>query len=112
LCKILKVSFSYSRNRPWKPIGLYDVEDPTLSGLKDGGKFVNRTRRPSSIFLLLVLISVRGRVIAGDRKARSLKSLSALRTRIRHTSVGNLTEGRSHVSKLVFPSGFCIQEAR
>jgi hypothetical protein len=23
--------FSYPRNRPWRPIGLWDVKDPTLS---------------------------------------------------------------------------------
>jgi hypothetical protein len=35
--------------RPWRPIGLREVEAPTFSldsRLKDGGKVVNPTRRP------------------------------------------------------------------
>jgi hypothetical protein len=39
---------NYSCNRPWRPIGLRDVEAPTLldSRLTDGGKVVSLTRRP------------------------------------------------------------------
>jgi hypothetical protein len=36
-------------NRPWRPVGLWDVEVPTFSlddRLSDGGKFVSLTRRP------------------------------------------------------------------
>jgi hypothetical protein len=36
--------WSYPRNRPWRPKGLWDVEDPTLSSkrLTDGGKVTIR----------------------------------------------------------------------
>jgi hypothetical protein len=30
-CLLYKVKVKLSRNRPWKPIGLWDVKDPTLS---------------------------------------------------------------------------------
>jgi hypothetical protein len=62
---------SYSRNRPWRPIGLWGVTDPKLyrqsgsqmavrlSALRTG-----RTLLPRNIiFLILVLISFRSRVI-------------------------------------------------
>jgi hypothetical protein len=34
--------------RPWRPLGLLEVEAPTFLDirLKDGGKFVSHTRRP------------------------------------------------------------------
>jgi hypothetical protein len=40
---------SYPCNRPWRPIGLWDVGAPTFSldsRLTDGGKVVSLTRRP------------------------------------------------------------------
>jgi hypothetical protein len=40
---------SYTRNRPWRPIRLWDVEAPTFSldsRLTDGGKVVSLMRRP------------------------------------------------------------------
>jgi hypothetical protein len=58
---------SYPRNRPWRPIGLRDVKDPTLSS-QSAHKVVSPTHRPHFtpqkhyFFLLMfpVLISVRG----------------------------------------------------
>jgi hypothetical protein len=49
--------------RPWRPLGLREIEAPTFSDirLKDGGKVVSPTRRP--LFTprrSLVLIFVRG----------------------------------------------------
>jgi hypothetical protein len=43
-------SVPLSRNRPWRPIGLQGVEDPTLSGhrLTEGGKAISPTHRPRS----------------------------------------------------------------
>jgi hypothetical protein len=38
-----------SYNRPWRPIGLWDVEAPTFSlgnRLRDGDEFLSLTRRP------------------------------------------------------------------
>jgi hypothetical protein len=37
-----------SRNRPWRPIGLWGVKDPTLSrqSAVDGGKVVSLTHQP------------------------------------------------------------------
>jgi hypothetical protein len=40
---------SYPCNRPWRPVGLWDVEVPTFcldSRLTDGGKVVSPTHRP------------------------------------------------------------------
>jgi hypothetical protein len=40
---------SYPRNRPWAPVGLPDVKDPTHcldNRLTDGGKVVSPTHRP------------------------------------------------------------------
>jgi hypothetical protein len=40
----------YPCNRPWRPIGLWDVETPTFSldnRLTDGGEIVSLTSRPS-----------------------------------------------------------------
>jgi hypothetical protein len=55
---------SYPCNRPWKPMGLWDVEAPTFSldnRLTDGGKFVSLTRRPPlPPGRFMVFISVRG----------------------------------------------------
>jgi hypothetical protein len=56
---------SYPCNRPWRPIGLWDVEAPAFSldnRLTDGGKVVSLTRRPpfKPPGRFLVLISVRG----------------------------------------------------
>jgi hypothetical protein len=56
---------SYSSNRTWRPIGLWDVEDSTFSldnRLTDGDKVVSLTRRPpfTPPRRFLVLISVRG----------------------------------------------------
>jgi hypothetical protein len=56
---------SYPCNRPWRPIGLWEVEASTFSldnRLTDGGKVVSLTRRPpfTSPGRFLVLISVRG----------------------------------------------------
>jgi hypothetical protein len=60
---------SYPRNGPWRPIGLSDVKDPTLSR-QSAHKMVvrlstlriHRTLLPRNIiiFKFLVLISVRG----------------------------------------------------
>jgi hypothetical protein len=64
----VSIKKSYPPNRPWRPIGLWDVEDPTLCRQSaHSGTDVSRKRRPLSspqnIFsLLLVLIYVRGRV--------------------------------------------------
>jgi hypothetical protein len=60
--KYSKVKLSLCR--PWRPLGLREVEAPTFSDIRliDGGKVVSPTRRP--LFLppgrFLVLISVRG----------------------------------------------------
>jgi hypothetical protein len=58
---------SYHYNRPWRPVGLWDVEAPTFSldsRLTDGGEVVS-LKPWLHLFPLerfLVLISVRGRV--------------------------------------------------
>jgi hypothetical protein len=43
-----KVKVKQSRNRPWRPIGLFDVKDATLleNRLADGGKVVCPTHPP------------------------------------------------------------------
>jgi hypothetical protein len=63
--KVSKVKLS--RNRPWRPIGLWDVKDPALSRQSDqmvvrlSALRTCRTLLPTNIILmLLVLISVRG----------------------------------------------------
>jgi hypothetical protein len=60
---LVKVKLSLCR--PWRPLGLREVEAPPFSDIRhtDGGKVVRPTRRP--LFTpgrFLVLISVRGRV--------------------------------------------------
>jgi hypothetical protein len=44
---VLRKRYSYPCNRPWRPIGLWDVEAPTFSRLRlmDGGE-VSLKRRP------------------------------------------------------------------
>jgi hypothetical protein len=45
--------FSYLCNRPWRPVGLWDVEAPTFSldnRLIDGGEFVSLTRWPAALY--------------------------------------------------------------
>jgi hypothetical protein len=46
-------------NRPWRPIGLWDVEDPTID-TQVAGRLVLRVGRPLPPEKFLVLISVRG----------------------------------------------------
>jgi hypothetical protein len=49
LLLLLLLLKSYSCNRLWKPIGMWDVEAPTFcldNRLTDGGKGVSHTRRP------------------------------------------------------------------
>jgi hypothetical protein len=65
-----KVKKSYPCNRPWRPMGLWDVQAPTFSldnQLTDGGKVVSITRLP--LFfppgIFLVLFIVRGWVDPG-----------------------------------------------
>jgi hypothetical protein len=53
-----RVKVKLSLYRPWRPIGLWDVEDPTLS--RHLGHSTGCVLDPGNIFLLLVLISVRG----------------------------------------------------
>jgi hypothetical protein len=63
----IKVTIKLTSNRPWRPIGLWDIEDPTLldNWLKVGDEDVSLTHRLRSIpqkhyfVLLLVLSSVR-----------------------------------------------------
>jgi hypothetical protein len=45
---ILKLKKSYPRNRPWRPIGLWDVKIPRRlnNRLRDGGKVVSPTHQP------------------------------------------------------------------
>jgi hypothetical protein len=45
---ILKTKFKLSLYRPWRPLGLREVEAPTFLDiwLIDGGKVVSPTRRP------------------------------------------------------------------
>jgi hypothetical protein len=55
-------------NRPWRPIRLWDVENCPYNRLTDGGKVISSTHRQrftpqNIIFLLLLIISVRGWVI-------------------------------------------------
>jgi hypothetical protein len=59
--------WSYPRNRPWRPIGLWDVKDSILSrqSLTDGGKDISPEHQPRSTpqkkcFSFWQLISVRG----------------------------------------------------
>jgi hypothetical protein len=52
LTQVKVKKWSYPCNRPWRPIGLWDVEADTFSldnQLIDGGKFVSLTRRPPFI---------------------------------------------------------------
>jgi hypothetical protein len=46
ICIYINVTFSLYR--PWRPLGLWDVEAHTFSGIRltDGGKAVSPTRRP------------------------------------------------------------------
>jgi hypothetical protein len=58
-----KVKIKLSLYRPWRPLGLREVEAPTFSDIQliGGGKVVSPTRRPLlPPGRLLVLISVRG----------------------------------------------------
>jgi hypothetical protein len=58
ICKV-----KLSLYRPWRPLGLWEVEAPTFSDVRhiDGGKVVSPTRRPPlSPGNFLALISVRG----------------------------------------------------
>jgi hypothetical protein len=43
-----KVKVKLSLYRPWRPLGLREVEAPTFSDIRliDGGKVVSPTRRP------------------------------------------------------------------
>jgi hypothetical protein len=43
-----KVKVKLSLYRPWRPLGLQEVEDPTFSDIQliDGGKVVSPMRRP------------------------------------------------------------------
>jgi hypothetical protein len=55
-----KKRWSYPCNRPWSPIGLWDVEAPTFSlenRLTYSGKFVSRTHRQPLILISIHLIS-------------------------------------------------------
>jgi hypothetical protein len=60
--------YSYPRNRPWRPIGLWDVKDPTLSRQSaqmaarlSAALHTGRDILPRNInFLVLILISVTG----------------------------------------------------
>jgi hypothetical protein len=42
------LTLSNDMNRPWRPLGLREVEAPTFSDIRliDGGKIVSPTRRP------------------------------------------------------------------
>jgi hypothetical protein len=48
LYQLYKVKVKLSLYRPWRPLGLRDVEGPTFSDIRltDGGKVVSPTRRP------------------------------------------------------------------
>jgi hypothetical protein len=65
-----KVKTSYLHNRPWRPIGLWDVETPTFcldSRLTDTSKVIS-LKAPAALDppgRFLVLISVRGYSVAG-----------------------------------------------
>jgi hypothetical protein len=43
-----KVKVKFSQYRPWRPLGLREVDAPTFSDIRliDGGKVVGPTRRP------------------------------------------------------------------
>jgi hypothetical protein len=61
--KKVKKKIKISLYRPWRPLGLREVETPTFSDIRltDGGKIVSPKRRP--LFFpakFVVLISVRG----------------------------------------------------
>jgi hypothetical protein len=60
-----KMIKSYPRNKQWRPIGLWDVKDPTLStqpAVRLSASRTSRTLLPRNIYFLMfpVLISVRG----------------------------------------------------
>jgi hypothetical protein len=48
LCKLGKGKVKLSLYRPWRPLGLREVEAPTFSDIRltDGGKVVSLMRRP------------------------------------------------------------------
>jgi hypothetical protein len=48
ICQEGKVKLKLSSYRPWRPLGLREVEAPTFSDIRliDGGKVVSPTRRP------------------------------------------------------------------
>jgi hypothetical protein len=59
----IKLKWSYPCNRPWRSVGLWDVEDPTLSrhsAVRLSALRTGHTLSSRNNFLFLVLISVRG----------------------------------------------------
>jgi hypothetical protein len=79
-------------NKPWRPIGLRDVEVPTFcldNRLIDGGEVVSLTRRPPLTspredFLVLILLeaeSTPGAINAAGRLIEKLNELVGNRTR-------------------------------
>jgi hypothetical protein len=84
-----KKKVKLSLYRPWRPLGLWEVEAPTFSDIRliGGGKVVNPMRRP--LFApgkFLVLISVRGWV-----DPRTIVWLEVLGKLKKSTSSGNRT---------------------
>jgi hypothetical protein len=55
---VCKVKVKLSLYRPWRPLGLREVEAPTFSDIRltDGGKIVSPKRRPRTRFLVLIFL--------------------------------------------------------
>jgi hypothetical protein len=92
---VLNIRWSYSRNRPLRPIGLWDVEDPKLSRESVQAWWWDCQSYAPDLFYLpgifLILSSVRGRVnvraivrLEGINKLKKFKDLFGNRKDIKY----------------------------